>query len=214
MSLVGQVFWAGAFAGVLGMHSWVPAVAVASMSAIGLIAAYLVARSVVTRAWAGLCVLLTLLFPGLLLNTSSFLTDMPALSADMACLALGVAALSKKGGPRWVFLALSMAVGCFGFSIREFSLAAPIAVLVALTCQDRRHLRLYGASGICVLAICGILYAWATRQPGIQPEVVAVPTVSSLRTSLEELARCTSPSHSHSRRYCLWRRADCGGACR
>ena len=38
-----------------------------------------------------------------------------------------------------------------------------------------------------MLAICGILYAWATRLPGVQPEVVAVPTVSSLRTSLEEL---------------------------
>ena len=187
MTLVGQVLWAWAFAGVLGMHTWVPGVAVVCASAIGLVAAYLVARSVLTRAWAGLCVLLTLLFPGLLLNTSSFLTDMPALSVDMGCLALGAAALQRQGRGRWYFLATSMVVGCFAFSIREFSLAAPIAVLVATTGQDRRHWRVYVATAICVLAICGVLYAWATRLPGVQPEVVAVPTVSSLRTSLEEL---------------------------
>ena len=112
-------------------------------------AAYLVARSVLTRAWAGLCVLLTLLFPGLLLNTSSFLTDMPALSVDMACLALGVAALTRQGGGRWDFLATSMAVGCFAFSIREFSLAAPIAVLVA---TDRsRPASSAGVRGQCYL---------------------------------------------------------------
>ncbi len=40
-----------------------------------------------------------------------------------------------------------MAVGCVGFSVREFDLAAPIAVLVALALQDRRHLAAYGILG-------------------------------------------------------------------
>jgi hypothetical protein len=187
MTLVGQVIWAAAFAGVFGLHGWVPGVAVACASAIGIGAAYLVARSVLPRVWAAVCVLLTLVFPGLLLNTTSFMTDMPTLAADMACLALGVVALRRRGRDRWLLLALSMAVGCFGFSIREFGLAAPIAVLVAMTAQDRPRWRAYAAYGAGVIAVCALLYVWANHVPGLQPEVIAIPRYSSLRTSLEGL---------------------------
>src|SRR6202453_4192591 len=79
MTMVGQVFWAYPFTKVLGSGQWVPGVAVAIASAIGVLAAYALARSVLPRAWSGVCVLLTLAVPGMLLNTSSFMTDVTAL---------------------------------------------------------------------------------------------------------------------------------------
>lgn len=181
MTLVGQIFWAAPFAAVLGAHAWVAGVAVAFSSAIGLVAAYIVARSLLSRAWAGGCVLLTLAFPGFLLNTTSFMTDVPAFSADMVCLALGLAALRKVGGVRWALLALSLGVGCFGFCIREFGLAAPLAVLIALISQDRRHWRLYGGAGMCVLAVCGAAYVWTAHLPGAQPKVLSQLNTSTLK---------------------------------
>ena len=181
MTLVGQIFWAAPFAAVLGAHAWVAGVAVAFSSAIGLVAAYIVARSLLSRAWAGGCVLLTLAFPGFLLNTTSFMTDVPAFSADMVCLALGLAALRKVGGVRWALLALSLVVGCFGFCIREFGLAAPLAVLIALISQDRRHWRLYGGAAMCVLAVCGAAYVWTAHLPGAQAKVLSQLNTSTLK---------------------------------
>ncbi|MGP8205841.1 MAG: hypothetical protein ACLQVK_07230 [Acidimicrobiales bacterium] len=181
MTLVGQIFWAAPFAAVLGAHAWVGGVAVGFFSAIGLVAAYIVARSLLSRTWAGGCVLLTLAFPGFLLNTTSFMTDVPAFSADMVCLALGLAALRRVGGVRWALVALSLVVGCFGFCIREFGLAAPLAVLVALVSQDRRRWRLYGGAAMCVLAVCGAAYIWTTHLPGAQPKVLSQLNTSTLK---------------------------------
>ncbi len=60
--------------------------------------AYWLARAVVGRAWGVACTLLVLAVPGFLVNTSTFMTDLPAFSAEMACLALGVAALGRRAG--------------------------------------------------------------------------------------------------------------------
>ena len=51
MTMVGQVFWTAPFVEVLGKGQWVPGAAVAVASAIGLICAYSLARSLVPRAW-------------------------------------------------------------------------------------------------------------------------------------------------------------------
>ena len=53
MTMVGQVFWTAPFAGVLGKGQWVPGAAVAVASAIGLVCAYALARSLLPRVWAG-----------------------------------------------------------------------------------------------------------------------------------------------------------------
>ena len=109
------------------------------------------------------------------------MTDVPAFSADMVCLALGLAALRRVGGVRWALVALSLVVGCFGFCIREFGLAAPLAVLVALVSQDRRRWRLYGGAAMCVLAVCGAAYIWTTHLPGAQPKVLSQLNTSTLK---------------------------------
>ena len=188
MTLVGQILWAAPFVVVLGAYPWVPGVTVAVASTIGLGSAYWLARSVVGRARGAACAVLVLALPGVLVNTSTFMTDLPALSADLLCLALGAAALRREGTRRWAFLAASMAVGCLGFSVREFDLAAPAAVLVALGVQDarqwrgpRRHLWVYCLAGVVVLAVCGAVYLWTGHLANAQQETAGPPTASALR---------------------------------
>jgi len=169
MTLVGQVLWAAPFVALLGPHPWVPGASVAVAGAGGIVAAYWLARSLLPRYWAAACVLAVMAFPGFLLNTSSFMTDVPAFSAAMGCLALGAAAASRTGASRWALLSGSLAVGLFGFSVREFDLAAPAAVLATMAGRDRAHRRLYVASGAALLAACAAIFAWTAQLPGAQP---------------------------------------------
>ena len=199
MTLVGQILWAAPFVLVLGANPWVPGVTVAVASTIGLGSAYWLARSVVGRGRGAACALLVLILPGVLVNTSTFMTDMPAFSAALLCLVLGTAALRRQGKSRWAFVAASIAVGCFGFAVREFDLAAPVAVLVALGAQDARRPRgrrspggkeemardsqwpvyLFGA--VLVLAVCGAVYWWTGHLANAQQEVAGLPTASAGR---------------------------------
>ncbi len=93
-----------------------------------------------------------------------------------------------------------MAVGCAGFAVREFDLAAPVAVLVTLAMQDRsrgresedkdarrprlaarRNLRPYCALGAGLVAVCAAVYVWTSTLPGAQHEGLGLPTVTALR---------------------------------
>ena len=61
---------------------------------------------------------------------------------EMSCLAIGAAAIHRSPEEhRWRWLAVSLAVGCYAFSIREYAIAAPIAVLVAAGASDRQRRR-------------------------------------------------------------------------
>ncbi len=82
MTLVGQIFWAAPFVVVLGAHPWVPDLTVAVASTIGLGSGYWLARSVLGRSRGAACTLALLVLPGVLVQTSTFMTDLPALSAD------------------------------------------------------------------------------------------------------------------------------------
>jgi hypothetical protein len=181
MTMIGQVFWTAPFVEVLGKAQWVPGAAVAVASAIGVVCAYALARSLLPRAWAAGCVLLTLAVPGILLNTSSFMTDVTAFSAEVACLVFGAAALRRSGRGRWALLAATIATGCFGFSIREFDLAAPAAVLVVLAVRDRRAWRAYLAAGFFTMVACSAIYVWTAKLPGAHLESLSLPTGTSLR---------------------------------
>jgi len=180
MTLVGQILWAAPFVIVLGAHLWVPGVAVAVAAAIGLGATYLVARAVVGRARGAACALLLLAFPGFVLNTSSFMTDVPAFAAAMVCLGTGAVALVRTGARQWAWLAVSLAVGAFGFSVREFDIAAPVAVLVVLAVRDRRNLGSCTVGAVWLVAACGAIYLWSTGLPAVQHETFGLPTARSV----------------------------------
>lgn len=182
MTLVGQVLWAAPLMVLLGNPDWAPSLAVAVLAAAGLASAYLVARGQLGRGRAVVCTLLILSFPGFALSTSSFMTDVPAFSAEMVCLLLGVMALGSSGRDQLYWLSLSMAAGVFGFSVREFDIAAPAAVLVALAWADRRLVRACAASGLAVAAVCAGIYVWTATLPGAQGKVLGLPSSATWGT--------------------------------
>ena len=166
MSLVGQLALVMPFLWVSQGAAWAFAAMTALVAMIGIGASYLLVRRVLAPFRSFLAVLTVLVFPGFLLNTTSFMTDVPAYSGEVVCLLLGATALQREGADRWRWLIASFAVGLFAFSVREFALAAPVAVLVsaAASATDRRSR--YVIAGAVLLAACGALYYVTSHLPG------------------------------------------------
>ena len=180
MTLVGQILWATPFVLVFGGGQWVPSISTAVLAGIGLVCAYLLARGQLSRGSAIASVLLVVALPGFALNTADFMTDVPAFSAEMACLLLGALAVRSTGPAQLAWLGGSMVAGLFGFSIREFDIAAPAAVVVVLAASRRLELRACALAAAGLLGACGAVYWWASSLPGGQPKALGLPTSASL----------------------------------
>ncbi|MFG1785540.1 glycosyltransferase family 39 protein [Rhodococcus oryzae] len=150
---------------------------VALLGVVALAAVYDVVVPSVGRARAALAVLIVAIWPGFGLLTTSFMLDVPAMAAIMVCLAVGRRAL-RSGS--LVLLAVSMAVGFWGFTIREQALAAPAAVLAvaAVTAWRSRRRRdwivVAGAGAILLTAVVGF-ELWRQSFGAGDPPVLAVP---------------------------------------
>jgi hypothetical protein len=197
MTLVGQVAFVQPYLLATGGGPWAFAAATISLAVVGIVASYLLVRRILSVARATVAVLGVLLFPGFLLNTTSFMTDVPAWAASIACLALGAAALDRRAGPRWRWLVASLVVGCFAFSIREFAIAAPLAVLVAAAASEPGSRRPYWVAGAGVLAVCAAVYLFAVHLPGQHEaplELISAATIRGLRRAFATLALMLSPA--------------------
>jgi hypothetical protein len=198
MTLVGQILWSWPFLRVFGDHGWVFGASTAVLAVVGLSSAYYVARQLLSPAWAAASVLLVAVVPGFAWSTSTFMTDVPTFSAEMACLALGVAALRRHGWSRWALLGGALAFGLFAFSIREFGLAAPVTVLICAGAGDRpRRRSRYLAVGVVVLVVSGVVYVWGTHIPGALHQTLARPSGASIGRTAREyytLALLLSPA--------------------
>lgn len=65
------------------------------------------------------------------------MTDIPALSGELVSLAVGIAGLGRTGRRRDVLVGVSVAIGVFGFAIREFDVAAPATVVAPGALSER-----------------------------------------------------------------------------
>lgn len=167
MTLIGQVLWSWPFLRLFGTDGWGFAVSTAVLATVGIASAYYVSRTVLSPRRAVASVLLLVLAPGFAWGTSTFMTDVPTTSSELLCLALGVAALARRGAARWALLVLALVAGAFGFAIREFALLAPVAVVLCLAAGDERRARpRYVLAGVLELAGCGALYLWWLHVPG------------------------------------------------
>jgi hypothetical protein len=164
-SLIGQVVFVQPFLWLSRGQAWGFTAATIVLGVIGVAAGFLVVRRILPVGWAILAVLIFLLVPGFLRFTTSFMTDVPAFAAALLCLAMGASALDRRGVPRWRWLAASLLVGAFAFSIREFALAAPIAVVIAAATQDSWR-RSYWLAGAAVLFACGLILLVVMMLPG------------------------------------------------
>ena len=130
------------------------------MALLGIASTYLLARRFVGPGSAVVVVMALLAFPGFARESASFMTDVPAYALAVLCLLLGTRWL-QGDGRRLTFVA-SLAVGLLAVSIREFAVAAPVAVLLAAWARSRADERgfLVGASGTLAAGLaCVIIIA-------------------------------------------------------
>ena len=176
MTLVGQIAFTMPFLAVLEGSPWAFAASSVTLAIIGITSSYVLARHVLPARRAAFAVLVVVLFPGFTLLATTFMTDVPAYAAEMLCLAVGAVAVSRTpANHRRRWLVASLVIGCWAFSIREFGLAAPVAVLIAAMASDPREpRRRYLFALDAVLAACVGIYLVAHNLPG-QPAIHLSP---------------------------------------
>src|SRR5581483_5656848 len=72
------------------------------------------------------------------------------------------------GRRRSQLLAATLLLGFWGFSIREFALAAPLAVLAAMWFDRREDRPRLTVAATALLGASGALYLWRSGLPGAQ----------------------------------------------
>jgi hypothetical protein len=197
MTLVGQILLVQPFLWATNGGPLAFVAMTAGLASVGILAGYLLVRRILAPPRAILSVLGVLFFPGFLLNTTSFMTDVPAWATSITCLALGAVAFDRHGGRRWAWIVASLAVGCFAFSIREFAIAAPIAVLVVTAASSRGARWPYSIALGVVMAICAALYLYAVHLPGQHDapvQVIDPETFQGLSRAFATLALTLSPA--------------------
>jgi hypothetical protein len=118
---------------------------------------YLLARRFVELPAATFSVGVLLAFPGLAREGASFMTDVPAYALSVMCLWLGTIWLQGQGGR--AVLVGSIAIGILALSIREFAVAAPLAVAITAWIRGtpRDRIWLTGLLVVLLAAIAGVL---------------------------------------------------------
>jgi hypothetical protein len=164
--LIGQVLAAQPVIHLFGAEIAPLQVAVSLVSAVALASAYFFFRHFLAVFWATFCVALLAVGPiwgGL---SVSFMSDVPAVALQVLSICAAVPALR---GPRlrWGWLALSLGLALVAFSVREYSLAAAVAVLLtAYLTHGRRAsgrlklLLLVVAAGVVWVLVAFALFRW------------------------------------------------------
>ena len=197
MILYGQVFWTWLFDLVFGFQQWIFAVSVATLSSLGLLSAFAICRRMLTRGWSFFLVFLMTTYVGFSYNVGNYMTDLPAFSLALVCIYFGVKCSEKAGLISWMFLGISMFTGIWAFSVRQFAIAAPLAVLIALYSTNRSKRTLFLFIGAALIVLCFVLLQWANHTTGFVHAHLQVPTGAELIQELrmfETLSFMMSPA--------------------
>ena len=164
-AFIGQLLMVQPLLWLSGGASWAFEAFGLLMALVAVASTYLLARRFVATGSAVMVVLLVVAFPGFVRQSASFMTDGPTFAFIALCLLLGVRWLQGDGG-RATLLA-SLVAGLVGVSIREFALAAPVAILVAAWARSRAEERtgLAWLTGLVVAGVACVLLA-ADSLPG------------------------------------------------
>ncbi len=191
--IIGQILIAQPLLWLSGLHPWAFTAAGVLFATGGVIGAYVLARQFLAPLRAVLPALLLLLFPGYLAYATSFMSDVPALAAQLFCLAMGAIAFRRRP-VREPWLLASVAVGCGAFSVREFAIAAPASVLVGAICAEPRRLRHWGLA-IAVATGVGLLSLFRLDLPGQDlGGGILVVSISQTTQALAIVALVLSPA--------------------
>ena len=164
------------------------------MALIGVASTYLLARRFVGTGSAVMVVLLVLAFPGFARETASFMTDVPAYALAMLCLLLGTRWLQGDGGR--VTLVASLAAGLLAVSIREFAIAAPVAILVAAWARNRADERFWlaGVTGMLAVGVACIVVIAASLPGRAAPAIPDLGKFALIGPAFATLAAVLLPA--------------------
>lgn len=203
-SAVGQVVLVQPLLWVSGGAAWAYAAFGLLAATVGLGSTYVLARFYLAPRRALLASLLVVAFPGFGRQSVDFMTDVPAFAFAMLCLVLGTTWL--RSGRR-AALAASLVVGVIGVTIREFVLAAPVAILFAswIRFEPRDRVTLVVSSLLTAGAVAVILFAVrsAAVQGGVlAPEAVRLyllgPALTTAAAVVLPVAVCAVAARLHS----------------
>jgi hypothetical protein len=195
MALVGQVLFVQPFLWVAGGAPWAFAAATAVLAVAGLTSAYVLVRRLLDPGASALAVLAAVVVPGFIVNTTTFMTDIPAFAATFGCLALGAAAIGSDGRISGRLLIAALAVGLFGVSIRESALAAPMAVVLVAAVADVRGPRRLVVAAVIVLAAAAAIHFATAAIPGQGMATFdARDGLARLRLAFSTVALCLGPA--------------------
>ncbi|HZR14267.1 MAG TPA: hypothetical protein VFC33_13585 [Acidimicrobiia bacterium] len=170
MTLIGQVLL-GAPVALLSDHS-ITAMQVftAVLGLIGLAAVLRAGRQTVGSRWVGAFVAV-MVAAGPLWGplAASFMTDVPAFAFGMLALVVGIDALRRR--PVSIpLVAASVALGFVAFSIRQYAVVAPVAVIVSAAWvlaheHDRKRLRVLAVLSAVFVVLAIALFVWWRNLP-------------------------------------------------
>lgn len=162
--LVGQVLAALPVVSVLGPSITGLQVATAVVGGLGLWASHSLLRKFLSTGLTLLAVGALAMGPMYGSMAVSFMSDVPAFALQAITLRLGYEAIRRsRVHPGW--LSAAMLVGLAGFSVREYAIAAPLAVLalalITATGRRQRVMVLTLSSALLMAAVA--MYAWRGR---------------------------------------------------
>ncbi len=184
MTLVGQLVLTAPVVALVGRSIWAVQVWSACIGALGLVGLVALGRLVLPSGRGALFIALTVACSPLWAPlATTYMTDVPAFSAQMIALALaGVAFRRRPISIGW--LSAAVAVGFVGVSIRQYGLIPEVAILtsafwVSVSTNDARLRRVVLMMAALVAISTAVLLGWWATIPdplGLSPQV---PTPSS-----------------------------------
>jgi hypothetical protein len=140
--------------------------AIAMLAVVSLAAAFDVLRRAVGPRRGALGVLMLVCWPGFGLLSTSLMTDIPAFAAMVLTLAVGWRAIERESVPLFTLCGL---IGLWGFTVREQTVAATIAVLGAALLRPglrtRAMLLRFGVLAVVLGAAAGAFELWRRALP-------------------------------------------------
>jgi hypothetical protein len=188
MTLVGQLLLAAPIALVHKHDTTSVQVLTAVLGVVGLLAVVAMARACgISRGAATFLAAVITAGPFFGVLAVSFMTDVPAFGVSMLSLAFGAAALRRQP-ISLPLLGVSLAVGFYAFTIREYGAIPCVAVVLAAVYAllvERDWQRLKRLVLMAALTAVGavVFYAWVRTIPDPKPFPLGFPTSHAISTA-------------------------------